>query len=390
MGSPLNTSATTAATSADSHRAPMRIGMIGCGVISKQYLATFDALPDVQLVAVADLDPARAAAAAEGREGVRALSVEELIADPEVDTVLNLTIPAAHAGIDHAAIAAGKNVYSEKPFAVTTEEGRQVLAAAAAAGVLVGSAPDTVLGTGTQTARAAIDDGVIGTPTAAMATMVCPGHERWHPQPDFYYVPGGGPLLDMGPYYIHALVTLLGPVTSVIGAGSRVRSERTIGSGPRAGETIPVSTDTHVTGVLVHASGVLSTLVMSFDAVATSAHPIEIHGTEGTLAVPDPNHFDGEVTVRRLVGEGWESLPASGGYVGAGRGIGLQDMAVRGAALRASGELGQHVLEVMNAVLESAGSGQRVDVVSTCDRPEAVALEDVRAATGAWQSQASA
>ena len=356
----------------------MRVGMIGCGVISRQYLESFDQLPDVQLVAVADLDPARAAAAAEGRDGVRALSVDELIADPEVDTILNLTIPAAHAEVDLQAIAAGKNVYSEKPFAVTVQEGDQVLEAAKAAGVLVGSAPDTVLGTGTQTARAAIDEGVIGTPTAAMATMVCPGHERWHPQPDFYYVPGGGPLLDMGPYYIHALVTLLGPVASVIGAASRPRDTRTIGSGPRAGEVIPVSTDTHVTGVLVHESGVLSTLVMSFDAVATAAHPIEIHGTEGTLAVPDPNRFDGEVTVRRPAGEGWEALPASGGYSGAGRGIGLQDMAVRGEALRASGELGQHVLEVMNAMLESSESGQRLEIASTVARPDAVTLEDPR------------
>ena len=356
----------------------MKIGMIGCGVISRQYLESFGILPDVQLVAVADLDPARAQAVADAHQGVRALSVDELIADPEVETVLNLTIPAAHAEVDQKAIAAGKNVYSEKPVAVTTAEGAAVLSAAQAAGVLVGSAPDTVLGTGTQTARAAIDEGMIGTPIAAMATMVCPGHERWHPQPDFYYVPGGGPLLDMGPYYLHALVTLLGPISSVIGAASRIRDERTIGSGPRAGETIPVSTDTHVTGVLVHESGVLSTLVMSFDAVATAARPIEIHGTEGSLAVPDPNHFSGDVALRRLSGDSWETLPVAGGYVDAGRGIGLQDMAVRGAELRAGGELGQHVLEVMNAVLESSGSGTRIDITSTVQRPEAVALEDVR------------
>jgi predicted dehydrogenase len=366
VGSPLN------------RTAPMRIGMIGCGVISRQYLQTFDTLPDVELVAVADLDRARAEAAAEGRDGVRVLTVDELIEDPDVDTVLNLTIPAAHAEVDLRAIAAGKNVYSEKPFAVTTQEGAAVLEAAAEAGVLTGSAPDTVLGTGTQTARAAIDDGVIGTPIAAMATMVTPGHERWHPQPDFYYTPGGGPLLDMGPYYIHSLVTLLGPVSAVIGASSRQRTERTIGSGPREGEVIPVTTDTHVTGVLIHESGVLSTLVMSFDAVATTIHPIEIHGTTGTLAVPDPNRFDGEVTVRRLQGEGWETLPESAGYVETARGIGLQDMAVRGAELRASGELGQHVLEVMNAVLESSSSGARVDISSTVERPAAVERQDVR------------
>ncbi|MFC7376776.1 MULTISPECIES: Gfo/Idh/MocA family protein [unclassified Brachybacterium] len=356
----------------------MRIGMIGCGVISRQYLATLDALPGVELVAVADLDPERAQAAAEGREGVRALGVDELIADPDVDTVLNLTIPAAHADVDLRVIAAGKNVYSEKPFAVTTEEGRAVLEAARGAGVVVGSAPDTVLGTGTQTARAAIDDGLIGTPIAATATMLTPGHERWHPQPDFYYVPGGGPLLDMGPYYIHALVTLLGPIDAVIGASSRLRPERTIGSGPRQGESIPVTTDTHVTGVLVHASGALSTLVMSFDAVATASRPIEIHGTGGSLAVPDPNRFEGEVSVHPLGGDGWETLPESAGYVGASRGIGLADMAERGAALRASGELGQHVLEVMNAVLESSTSGRRTEITSTCERPDAVGLQDLQ------------
>ena len=188
----------------------------------------------------------------------------------------------------------------------------------------------------------------------------------------------------MGPYYIHALVTLLGPVEAVIGAASRLRTERTIGSGPREGETIPVTTDTHVTGVLVHESGVLSTLVMSFDAVATSAHPIEVHGTAGTLAVPDPNRFDGDVQLHALGGEGWETLPVTGGYEQAGRGIGLQDMAVRGEGLRASGELGQHVLEVMNGVLEAAHGGSRVEIASTVERPAAVPLtaRDAAAVTG--------
>lgn len=356
----------------------MRIGMIGCGHIATQYLDTFPQMPDLELVAVADLDMERARAVAERHEGVRALTVDELLADEAVQTVLNLTIPAAHAEIDRRAIAAGKNVYSEKPFAVETADGAAVLAAAAEAGVLTGSAPDTVLGTGTQTARAVIDEGRIGTPVAATATMLTPGHERWHPNPDFYYTPGGGPLLDMGPYYVHALVTLLGPVTAVMGAGSRSRDEREIGSGPRAGERIPVEVDTHITGVLVHASGALSTLVMSFDAVATAAHPIEVHGTEGSLAVPDPNRFDGEVSLHRLSGEGWEPVPVRAGYVGASRGIGLQDMAQRGEALRASGELGQHALEVMNAVLASARSGERLEITSRPPRPEAVPLTDLR------------
>jgi predicted dehydrogenase len=274
---------------------PLNVGIIGCGAIIAQYLASFRRLDAVNLVAVADLDAARARAVADGYEGVRALTVDELLAADDVELVLNLTIPAAHAEVALKAIAAGKHVYGEKPLAATTAEAREVLDAANAAGVLVGCAPDTVLGTGIQTARKAIDDGLIGRVVSATATMVTPGHERWHPNPDFYYQPGGGPLLDMGPYYVSALVTLLGPVVSVIGAASHTRSERTIGSGPREGETVPVTTDTHVTGVLMHASGALSTLVMSFDAVKTKSPNIEIHGEHGSLAVPDPNHFDGDV-----------------------------------------------------------------------------------------------
>ncbi|MCU1515385.1 MAG: oxidoreductase [Pseudarthrobacter sp.] len=358
---------------------PLGIGIIGCGNIITQYLASFPRLATVRLVAVADLDFARAEAVAADRPGVRALAVDELLADPQVDLVLNLTVPAAHAGIALRAIAAGKAVYGEKPLAATTEAARKVLEAAAAAGVVVGCAPDTVLGTGIQTARKAIDDGLIGTPISATATMVTPGHERWHPNPDFYYLPGGGPLLDMGPYYVSALVTLLGPVASVIGAASHTRSSRTIGAGPRAGETIPVSTDTHVTGVLVHESGTLSTLVMSFDAVATQSANLEIHGAAGSLAVPDPNCFDGDVKLRTLAGEGWEVLPVSAGYVDSARGFGLHDIAVTpaGSEPRAGGQLAFHVLEVMESVLESAALGQALKVASRCERPEAVPLTDL-------------
>ena len=359
---------------------PLKIGVIGCGTIIAAYLATLPRLATVRLVAVADLDFARAEAVAAAQPGVRALSVEGLLADPDVDLVLNLTIPAAHADIALRAVAAGKAVYGEKPLAATTDEARKVLEAAAAAGVVVGCAPDTVLGTGIQTARKAIDDGLIGTPISATATMMTPGHERWHPNPDFYYQPGGGPLLDMGPYYVSALVTLLGPVASVIGAASHTRSSRTIGKGPRAGETIPVSTDTHVTGVLVHESGALSTLVMSFDAVATQSANLEIHGDTGSLILPDPNRFDGDVKLRSLAGDGWEVLPVSAGYVDSARGFGLHDLAVTpdGSEPRAGGQLAFHVLEVMEAVLESAALGNAVKVASQCRRPEAVPLTDLR------------
>ncbi len=358
---------------------PLNIGMVGCGVISGQYLAQFDRLETVNLVAVADLAPDRAAEVADSRAGVRACTVTELLSATDVDLVVNLTVPDAHADIALAAIAAGKGVYGEKPLAATTIQARSVLEAAAKAGVVVGCAPDTVLGTGIQTARAAIDGGVIGTPVAATATMVVPGHERWHPNPDFYYKPGGGPLLDMGPYYVSALVTLLGPVTSVLGAASRTRATRVIASGPRSGEAIPVSVGTHVTGILTHASGVLSTLVMSFDAVATKSANIEVHGETGSLAVPDPNYFDGEVQLRRLQGGRWETLPVSAGYRNAGRGIGVADLALTspGEEPRAGGALAYHVLDVLESVLVSATDDRRVPVASTAERPAPVPLQSL-------------
>ena len=355
---------------------PLKVGIIGCGAIIAQYLASFRRLGDIQLVAVADLDPARAQAVAEQYEGVRAVSVESLLAADDVELVLNLTIPAAHAEVALKAIGAGKSVYGEKPLAATTGQARKVLDAAREAGVVVGCAPDTVLGTGIQTARKAIDDGLIGAPISASATMVTPGHERWHPNPDFYYQPGGGPLLDMGPYYVTALVTLLGPVVSVIGAASHTRDERTIGSGPRQGEKVPVNIDSHVTGVLVHASGALSTLVMSFDAVKSKSPNIEIHGERGSLVVPDPNHFDGDVQLFALGADAWETLPVSAGYVDAGRGFGIADLASTplGTEPRAGGTLAYHVLEVMESVLESAHTGSTVRITSTVGRPQSVEL----------------
>jgi predicted dehydrogenase len=355
---------------------PLNIGVIGCGAIIAQYMASFRTLDAVRLVAVADLDPARAQAVADTYDGVRALSVDRLLAAADVDLVLNLTIPAAHADVALKAIAAGKSVYGEKPLAATTSEARAVLESARAAGVVVGCAPDTVLGTGVQTARKAIDDGLIGAPISATATMATPGHELWHPNPDFYYQPGGGPLLDMGPYYVSALVTLLGPVVSVTGAASHTRSQRTIGKGPRAGEVIPVDVDSHVTGILVHAGGAISTLVMSFDAVRTKSPNIEIHGEAGSLVVPDPNRFDGDVELFALGAAEWETLPASAGYMGAGRGFGIADLAATpaGAEPRAGGELAFHVLDVMESVLESARTGSAVAVRSTASRPEPVPL----------------
>ncbi len=319
---------------------PLTIGIIGCGTIVAAYLATFPKLKAVKLTAAADIDPARAVAVAQKYPGVRALSVADLLADDQVDLVLNLTIPVAHAEIALQAIGAGKSLYNEKPLSTTTRDARLVLDA------------------------------------SATATLATPGPEPWHPNPDFYYVPGGGPLLDMGPYYISALVTLLGPIASVIGAASHTRSSRTIGSGPRQGERIPVSTDTHVTGVLVHASGALSALFMSFDVVATMASRIEVHGETGSLVVPDPNRFDGDVRLRILGAGEWETLPVSAGYVESSRGIGLEDLAntAKEQEPRAGGQLAFHVLEVMESLLVSAREGKAVAIESRCDRPPAVPL----------------
>lgn len=351
---------------------------MGAGVISSQYLATIRQLEDLQLTAVADMDAARAESVAAGHDAV-AVSLEELVTRDDVDVVLNLTVPQAHQQIAMAAIEAGKGVYTEKPFTATVAEGQQVVDAAREAGVVVGGAPDTVLGTGVQTARAAVDAGRIGTPMSATATMINSGHEAWHPNPDFYYQPGGGPLLDMGPYYITSLMTLLGPVSQVVGAGTALRDERIILSGPRAGEHIPVNTPSHVTGVLIHASGAVSTLVMSFDGVATHAAPIEVQGTEGALAVPDPNNFAGTV-LWHAAGGSWQEHDVAAGYRGASRGYGLADLWWEGAfggdplAGRCQGELGLHVLEVMEKLLHSAESGSRQEVTTTAQRPPAVPL----------------
>ncbi|MFE4367852.1 Gfo/Idh/MocA family protein [Streptomyces sp. NPDC056835] len=354
---------------------PLRIGMVGAGKISGAYLDTLERLEDVTLTAVTDLDQDRAATAAARVPGAAVVgSVAKLVARPDVDAVLNLTIPAVHAEVALTALAAGKHVYGEKPLAATRAEADRTLASAEAAGLRVGCAPDTVLGTGVQTARKAVDDGLIGTPVAATAFMTTAGHERWHPDPEFYYRRGGGPLLDMGPYYLSALVHLLGPVITVTGAGSRPRTEREIGSGPRAGERFAVEVDTHVTGVLRHANGALTTLVMSFDIQAARLPRIEVHGTGASLSVPDPNGFDGTVELHRGTGE-WEALPVTAGYVGAGRGTGLADLATSLAAgrpHRASAELARHVLDIMLTLLDSAREGRALPVESCCVRPEPV------------------
>ncbi|GAA1946427.1 Gfo/Idh/MocA family protein [Microbacterium aquimaris] len=351
---------------------PHTVGIVGLGVISRAYLDTLAGVDGVRITAVADLDLDRAEAAAADLPGCRALTTSELVADPDVDTVLNLTIPAAHAEVALAAIAGGKDVFGEKPLAATFAEAQGVMAAAERAGVRVGCAPDTVLGTGVQTGRRAVDDGLIGDPVGATATWVSPGHEHWHPQPDFYYRAGGGPLLDMGPYYLTSLVQVLGPVVAVSGAASRARATRVIGSGPRAGEHVAVEIDTHIAGVLEHAGGAISTVTMSFDGVATSARPLEVYGTEGAVVLPDPNLHAGDVSLHRRGGEGWEELPPSAGYEDAARGVGLLDF-VAGHG-RAGGAMALHVLEIMESLHEAAAVHARRELTTTVERPSPVPL----------------
>ena len=251
-----------------------------------------------------------------------------------------------------------------------------MLAAAEAAGRRIGSAPDTVLGTGIQTARRLIDDGEIGQPIAATAFMMSPGHESWHPDPDFYYLRGGGPLLDMGVYYLTALVTLLGPVAAVSAMSSRLRTERRVpDSGPRAGEILPVEVDTYVAATLRHDSGVISTLIVSFDTIASQLPRIEVYGSAASLDVPDPNQFANPVGISRDRTEPFAYVCDLGGYPDAGRGYGLSDLARaigEGAPHRQSAELGFHVHEVMERIAEASAAGATVRVVSRCDRPAAV------------------
>jgi predicted dehydrogenase len=352
---------------------PVAVGVIGCGAISEIYLPNCIAMPAMQVAACADLNRERARARAEQFGVPHALEVQELLEDEDIEVVLNLTVPLAHADITRRALLAGKHVYSEKPLAVNREHGRGLLEEAASRGQLVGCAPDTFLGPAWQACRRAIDEGVIGEPVAASAFMMTHGQESWHPDPDFFYAPGGGPLFDMGPYYLTALVSLLGPIRRVTGSARVTFPERTITSRPRRGETIAVTTPTHIAGVMDFANGAVATLVTSFDVWNHVHPPIEIHGTEGTLLAADPNHFAGLTQVRRMDEGQWHDIYPDTGAGKDLRGIGLAGLVaqVRGTdRLRASGELAYHVLDVMQAFLDASETGRHVDIASTTARPE--------------------
>lgn len=351
---------------------PVRVGLVGCGNISAIYFRNGALFNSIDIVACADLAPERAVASAEQYSIPKACPVEALLADPGIELVLNLTIPKAHAPVGIAALEAGKSVYTEKPLAVTRDEGKRMVALAREKGVLLGAAPDTFLGAGLQTCRKLIDDGWIGEPVSATAFMQCHGHEHWHPDPDFYYQPGGGPMFDMGPYYLTALVSLMGPVTRVAGLTRATFPERLITSEARFGEIIEVNTATHIAGILEFSGGAIATMVMSFDVWGHTMPCIEIHGTEGSLSVPDPNGFGGVVQVCRPRTRQWETVPLTHQYAENARGLGVADMACAlrtGRRHRANEALAYHVLDVMHAFTDSNNSGAYARVESTCERP---------------------
>ena len=340
------------------------VGVVGCGTISDAYLRNAGRLGAVRFVACADLDPAAAARLA-GVYGLAACDDSAaLLARADVDVVLCLTPPDAHAEVALQAIAAGKHVYTEKPLATSRSDARRVLDAAAAAGVLVGGAPDTFLGAGIQTLRAALHSGAIGIPSLAEVRLLAGPPERWHPSPAFLYADLAGPLLDLGPYGVAAAVELLGPVRRVTALAARPRAEGEIGSGPRAGTRFPIHEPTRVSAVLEHDAGVLTTLTTSFDADGPAVHGVEVRGSDGTLLGGDPNGFDGPVVLRRHR-EPDEELPLVSEWRDDARGLGLDDLCravVDGTPQRASGALGAHVVEVLLGVRDAARSGRTADV----------------------------
>jgi len=363
--------------------ADLNVGLIGCGNISAAYLRLAPMFNGYKITTVADID----ASAAEARAkefGVRADTVEGLLANADIDLVVNLTIPAVHAEVSKSILNAGKHVYSEKPFVLSVEEGRALAALAAQKGLRVGSAPDTFMGGAHQFVRNLIDAGTVGEITSGTAMVQSFGMEHWHPNPDFFYQPGAGPVLDIGPYYISNLVQLIGPVKRVTGFAKSARTTRTIACGPRNGEEIPVGTPTTLHAVLEFQSGAVITLIASWDVYAHGHSKMELYGSEGTVFVPDPNFFGGDVrvTARDQARDlpQWAhpfSVPNDAEQANY-RGAGLADMAralSEGSAHRCSLDFALHVVEVMTAILQAGETGQVIDLTTRCDRPEPIGSE---------------
>ena len=352
------------------------VGIVGCGNIAPAYVKGISRFPVLKLVSFADVDSSAARRIAEENNCVDE-PVEKLLANKDVDLVINLTVPAVHAEISLAAIAAGKHVYSEKPLAVELDEGQAIVDAARAKGLRAGCAPDTFLGGGLQTCRKIVDDGWIGRPVGATLFMMSRGPESWHPNPFFFYKAGAGPMFDMGPYYMTALVHLLGPVKRVAAVTSSAFRQRTITSKGRWGETVEVEVPTHYSGTLEFHCGAVATAVISFDVCRHGHGPIEIYGTEGSLKAPDPNTFDGPVELFTRASGSWQSQTLSHPYTGSFRGIGVADMACAIMAdrpHRAAAPMACHVLEIMHAFAKSSETGSHVKILSRPDQPQPLPL----------------
>ena len=366
----------------------VKLGIVGCGNISDAYLKGAARSKLVAVKAVTDLVPEAAAKRAQ-EYGVAAVSFVDMLADPEIAIVINLTVPLAHAETSHRVIEAGKHVYSEKPLAATFAEARELAAAAQAKGVRIGCAPDTFFGAGHQAARYAIDRGEIGRVVGGAVCFAGPGMESWHPDPSFFFKRGGGPVLDIGCYPITQLVNCIGPIASVVAHASRARETRTVTSEPRRGEVIEVEVPTTVNGVLEFANGASVALTVSWDIWKHARLPLELYGSEGSILNPDPNFFGGPTRISERGGD-WRELPLeahpfgkptrrnnAGGEVADYRMVGVYDMAcatAQGRPHRASGELALHVLEVMEALERSSVEGRRVRIETICERPETIPL----------------
>ncbi|MGB3713468.1 MAG: Gfo/Idh/MocA family oxidoreductase [Candidatus Promineifilaceae bacterium] len=350
----------------------VKVGIIGCGDISGAYIKGCRSFEILDIAGCADLIFERAVDKAAEFELPRAYRVDEMVADPNIEIIINLTTPDAHAEVSLFALDGGKHVYSEKPLATSRRDGRRILAAANDAGLLVGCAPDTFLGGGIQTCRKLIDDGWIGEVVGATAFMVSRGPESWHPNPGFFYQPGAGPLFDMTPYYLTALINLVGPVERVSSVTRASFSERIATSKERYGEKIKVEVPTHVAGLMNFVDGPVGSIIMSFDIWYAQLPRIEIYGAEGTISVPDPNNFGGVVRIRQAGDGDWSEIQHSHS-VTVSRGIGVADMAYAlrsGRQHRANGDMAFHVLDLMRAIEESSELGRHIVIDSRCDRPD--------------------
>lgn len=371
----------------------LRVGIVGCGNISAAYFSLAPLFKGIKVTACADINPAAAKARAK-EFGVRAeATVEDLMKAKDVDIVVNLTVPAVHYAISRQALDAGKHVYSEKPFVLDVKEGLDLKKRADRQGLRVGSAPDTFLGGAHQQARHLVDSGAVGRITGGTCHVMSHGMEHWHPNPDFFFLPGAGPILDLGPYYITNLIQLIGPVKRVTALTSTPSKERTIGNGPRLGEKVPVKTPTTIHAIMEFESGAVVTFNASWDVWQHGHSPMELYGEDGTLHVPDPNFFGGELgltkqdkPVKKL--PKWQhpfgvpNQKHARGMMANYRTAGLADMALAiadGRPHRCSLDMALHAIDVMTGILKSGETGKFVAMRTTCERPEALGAKQARA-----------